>query len=122
MRIIVLINPDYLSTTAANPMKREYEDKSRKYEITKPGEWSSLQLIHEVSCRFEREPQKQHLVYSLFVGDYDWKALETSPYNPMVRLHPPGGSMKVFVYFKRDNDTPDLEWNERFRKLPVRRA
>jgi len=39
----------------------------------------------------------------------------------MVRLQPPGGSITVFVYFKRDENTPDLEWNEIYRKLPIRR-
>ncbi|MBS1956084.1 MAG: hypothetical protein JST89_18010 [Cyanobacteria bacterium SZAS-4] len=94
-------------------MKPEYENKSRKDELDHKEE-----LFY---YKFEREPNKQHLVFQLIAGEYDWKALETSPYNKMVRLHPPGGAITVFVYFKRDEDTPDLEWNEIYRKLPIRR-
>lgn len=101
-------------------MKLEH-DKSSINEIEQKGARASHSLINEVYHKFQREPDKQHLIYSLFANAYDWKALETSPYNQMVRLHPPGGSMKVFVYFKRDENTPDLEWNEYYRKLPVRR-
>ena len=102
-------------------MKAEYKDKSRDDELDNKCELSSRRLIHEVYYKFERETSKQHLVYSLIAGEYDWKALETSPYNQMIRLHPPGGSITVFVYFKRDTNTPDLEWNEVYRKLPIRR-
>ncbi len=102
-------------------MKPEYEDKSRRDEIDNKCELSSQRLIHEVYYKFQREPDKQHLLYSLIASEYDWKALESSPYHQMVRLNPPGGSIKVFVYFKRDKNTPDLEWNEIYRKLPLRR-
>lgn len=93
--------------------KNEVEQRQR--------ESNAMELNSRISDFFSKRRDREFTVRVLYRNEVDWDAYRKRSLYPMQIIKPPEETEALFVGFKRNENVPDIEWDESFRQMAFER-